>query len=79
MFTRRRNSKKLQWRGTGGRFERATTEKAFGMSACNNTACGRFFQSVIIENDEHGFPDKKRITVCPHCGTDQREKGTADP
>lgn len=76
-FTRRRNSKRLQFRGGGGRYARATLESAFGFSACVDLACGRFFQSVVMK-DDGPFPEKVRITVCPHCGTDQtKEPGTS--
>lgn len=70
MFTRRRNSKRLQFRGSGGRYERPTIESAFGHSVCVNTACNRFFQSVVMK-DDGPFPEKVRITVCPHCGANQ--------
>lgn len=72
-FTRRRNSKHIQARTSGGRYTRPTVVGLTGMDACR--ACNRFYQAVKF--DEGPFPMPMRVTVCPHCGKDPSKPAEA--
>jgi DNA-directed RNA polymerase subunit RPC12/RpoP len=70
-FTRNRGSKRLRFRAGNGRFARTPdVETLFGMANC--TACGRFFEAFKLTDEQ--FPEKVRVTHCPHCGTQRLER-----